>query len=292
LRGGLTRSVRIRDLLASMGLPVVVAIAYAAVRLGWLRMAGTSGFVPWPSISRYSLALVVLSCVGLVCAALRARARATAVFVGAIALQSTALYLLAVRSGADRPYMALKMFYLLLWPMTACAALAIAEAWSFARRRLRRGAIGSQPRSIELLFACVLVAGVGTAVARPLARSPRLLHPLRPAVSAPLYAAGRWARANLPPGCIEYLVGDDETAYWLHLAVLGNPRMVPRSGDDSTYEPKDALVRWLTPNGLPYAIADLPALPRDVRNDLDIVQRFGTAAVVRRRGPYACTESP
>ena len=47
-------------------------------------------------------------------------------------------------------------------------------------------------------------------------------------------------------------------------------------------------MRWLTPNGLPYAIADLPALPKDVREELDVIQPFGTAAVVRRRGASAC----
>ena len=83
-------------------------------------------------------------------------------------------------------------------------------------------------------------------------------------------------------------MSDDETAYWLHLAVLGNPRAGERTGNNATYEPTDALVRWLTPNGLPYAIADLPTLPRDVRNELDIVQQFGTAAVARRRGPSSC----
>ncbi|MGC4084890.1 MAG: hypothetical protein QM736_22945 [Vicinamibacterales bacterium] len=74
----------------------------------------------------------------------------------------------------------------------------------------------------------------------------------------------------------------------LHLAVLGNPRMSPRTGDNSTYEPRDAVVRWLTPNGLPYAIVDLPAVPRDVRDELQIVQQFGTAAVAKRRGMSAC----
>jgi hypothetical protein len=64
--------------------------------------------------------------------------------------------------------------------------------------------------------------------------------------------------------------------------------MSDRTGDNSTYEPRDAVVRWLTPNGLPYAIADLPALPRDVRDELDVVRRFDTAAVVRRRGPSVC----
>jgi len=48
----------------------------------------------------------------------------------------------------------------------------------------------------------------------------------------------------------------------------------------------------LTPNGLPYGTADLAALPRGVRDELDIVQRFGTAAIVKRRGPASCDDHP
>jgi hypothetical protein len=207
-------------------------------------------------------------------------------FTAALALQTAALFVVARRSGADRPYMALKMFYLLLWPMTVLAALAIAELWTAIGTRMPSRGRMTGLRDSQLAW--LLVGAVAVIVARPLVRSPARLHPGRPAVSLPLYEAGRWARANLPAACIEYLVGDDETAYWLHLAVLGNPRMTARSADNSTYEPRDAMVRWLSPGGLPYAIADLSSVPRDVRNDFDIVHPFGTAAVVRRRGTASC----
>jgi hypothetical protein len=50
-----------------------------------------------------------------------------------------------VRSGAPQPYMALKMFYLMLWPMAACATMAIGEGGSgYDRSALDRG--GRQPR--------------------------------------------------------------------------------------------------------------------------------------------------
>jgi hypothetical protein len=64
--------------------------------------------------------------------------------------------------------------------------------------------------------------------------------------------------------------------------------MSARTGDFDTYKLTPALIRWLTPGGLPYAIADLPALPRDVRDELDVLSSFGTAAVVKRRGPSTC----
>ena len=266
------------------------ALAYLAGRLGWLRLAGTGGSAPWPSIADYSWSLVALAAAGLATAVVRRKGRSTALFTGTVLMQAAVFYALARRNGAPQPYMALKMFYLLLWPMAACAVMAIAELWTaaaaWAERRSADGALRSaHARSAWLLLAATLVV-----VARPLVARPRRLHPLPPAVTLPLYQAGLWARANLPPGCVEYLVGDDETAYWLHLAVLGNPRMSDRTGDNSTYEPNDAVIRWLTPNGLPYGIADLSALSRDVRDELDIVQPFGTAAVVRRRGPSACPD--
>ncbi|HXI30920.1 MAG TPA: hypothetical protein VNG89_20925, partial [Vicinamibacterales bacterium] len=55
-----------------------------------------------------------------------------------------------------------------------------------------------------------------------------------------------------------------------------------------TFEPRKALVRWILPGGLPYAIADdLDALPRDIRGNVDVVAQFGRAAVVKRRGASA-----
>ena len=55
-------------------------------------------------------------------------------------------------------------------------------------------------------------------VARQAVRTPRA----SPVITEPLFQAGAWARTHVPPGCVEYLVAHDNTAYWLHLAVLGN----------------------------------------------------------------------
>ena len=82
----------------------------------------------------------------------------------------------------------------------------------------------------------------------------------------------------MPPACIDYLVIDGYTAYWLHLAVFGHPRASGRALNDDTFEPKKALDRWILPNGLPFAVADdFDALPRDIRTNVDIVARFGPA---------------
>jgi hypothetical protein len=285
LRTQLPVGTRLVHLVAGFAPLALFAGIYLVGRLGWLQLAGTGGAAPWPSLASYSWPLVVLAAIGVGMAAASPRARSTALFLGSVIVQAAVFYLLARRSGAPQPYMALKMFYLLLWPMAACATLAIGELWARAvpARLQRRGA--------ALLAVAFLTIALGMTAA-PLFRRPSVLHPLPPAVSLPLYEAGMWARVNVPPQCIEYLVGDDETAYWLHLAVLGNPRMSDRTGNNSTYEPSDAVLRWLTPGGLPFAIADLPALSRDVRQDLDIVQQFGTAAIVKRRGPASCTEQP
>jgi hypothetical protein len=289
LRSGLTLRARAAHLVAAFGLFGGFALVYLLPRLGWLQLAGTGGAAPWPSIDAYSWPLTALAVAGYVLCLRHRRGRATAIFVAALLAQTAAFYVLALRSGAPQPYMALKMFYLFLWPMVGCAIVAVGDAWAVGATLYR----SHQRRvALERVASWAMVAIAFVLAARPLWREPRLLHPRPPAISAPLYAAGGWARANLPPACIEYLVGDDETAYWLHLAVLGNPRVWDRTGDNATYEPTGAVIRWLTPGGLPYAIADLPALPRDVREELEIVRQFGPAAIVRRKGPSSCTDLP
>lgn len=260
----------------------LIALIYIAGRLGWLQLAGTGGSAPWPAVDAFGWPFIALACAGVVLSVWTTRGRASGLFVVAVLAQAGAFYVLARRAGAPQPYMTLKMVYLLLWPMAACAALAAGELW------VRVVPASLADRSSWRFGAALAVALAFVAVARPLAAKPARLHPLPPAVSLPLYEAGQWAHDHVPPGCVEYLVGDDETAYWLHLAVLGNPRMSDRTGDNSTYEPTDAILRWLTPGGLPYAIVDLPVIPRDVREELDIVQAFGTAAVAKRRGPASC----
>jgi hypothetical protein len=124
-------------------------------------------------------------------------------------------------------------------------------------------------------------------VGRGLIKEPRA----KPVVSQSMVLAGRWARENLPAACIDYLVQDDDSAYWLHLAVLGNARQTDRTRDAATFDPKAALIRWIQPAGLPFAITDnFDALPKDIRSSVDVVQRFGAAAVVKRRGTLICSE--
>jgi hypothetical protein len=107
-------------------------------------------------------------------------------------------------------------------------------------------------------------------------------------VSADLAAAGIWARAHLPVNCVDYLVGNGYTAYWLHLAVLGNRRISARTADDDTFDTQPSMARWLVPGSPRYAIANLRILPDEIRNDVIVLQQFGDVAVVERRVPSTC----
>jgi hypothetical protein len=122
-------------------------------------------------------------------------------------------------------------------------------------------------------------------VGRSLAAAPRP----KPVVSEPLVHAGHWARANVDPACVDYLVADGYSGYWLHLVVLGNARDAPRTRARDTFEPKSTLERWIASEGVPYAIAEnFEKLPRDIRENVDVLARFGPAAVIKRRGSAHC----
>jgi hypothetical protein len=277
VRGGISVRERIAQTVVGVGPIALAALAHAAGRAGAVVIAGTSGFVLRPSPEMFTWWLLVPGGVGLVLAAAQRRARVTTLIVAAIGLQAAALFVLATSRGADTPYLALKMCYLLPYPLAVAATLPIAMGWS---------RFGSSSRPA---LPWALVAMTGVLVLRPIVRAPRPA----PVISPPLVDAGRWARNHLPPGCVDYLVADDDTAYWLHLAVLGNRRVSPRTQDEETFEPKKAIVRWIMPEGLPYAIVeDVSALPKDIRTNVDVVSRFGAAAVIRRRGQATCVEGP
>src|SRR5262249_50871717 len=143
--------------------------------------------------------------------------RTVALFAGAILLQAGALYLFAHARGND-PYMARKMFYIFLYAQAVGVAVTVGSLWratgTAGRRSMRLRAVAWAIAVAALVF-----------VARPLAGAPKSLSVAKhPAASLELEEAGKWAREHVDPHCVEYLVGDDNTAYWLHLAVLGNPR--------------------------------------------------------------------
>jgi hypothetical protein len=275
LRESIAKRERVNALLIGAGPVAVVAAIYVAGRIQWLSIVRTTGGVTWPTPGATGWLFTVLALTGIVFAVRWRRARTTVLLVAAIAAQAAALFALAKRSPSDTPYMALKMMYLAVYPLAVCGAVALEEAVGRVRLQADRRSAWIAWLVAALLFAVVV---------RDLMRTPRDA----PVVSVPLYRAGEWARANVPPSFVEYLVGNPDTAYWLHLAVLGNPRASARTADVETFVEGRALVRWIEARGLPYAIADLTVVPRDVRDGSQVLVQFDTAAVLERNGAASC----
>ena len=244
---------------------IAVFLLHSWDRWGWMVIVRTSGAVLQPSVSSLGWFLPLIAAIGVICALSDRRARVTVVLLLVIALQALTLFIVAKAQGADTPYMAFKMFYLAIYPMAVLGALAMARL------------MGATPvaDSIGWVMAAALVA----AAARPALATPRAV----PAVSEDLYQAGKWMRANVGSSCADYLVSDPETAYWLHLAVLGNPRSSERTRELDRFDPRAAIAPWITSEGRNYAIADLRLLPDEVKSRIDIAAQFNSAAVIKRR---------
>jgi hypothetical protein len=257
-------------------IPIAIVTAiYASTRQVYgFHMVNAVGFAIWPTPRTLGWPFILLAAPGIAWAAFDRRARSAALVFAAIALQGAALVVTGRSTGAATPYLSLKMAYLAIYPLSVGAAVMIAHAW---RAPLRPAAVSR--------YAWLPVVIVSLAAARSLASAP----PVTPVITEPVWLAGDWARTHLAPACLDYLVEDGNTGYWLHLAVLGNPRAAGRALDEDTFDPKKAIVRWILPGGLPYAIAgNFEALPRDIRTNVDVLARFGPAAVVQRRGTSAC----
>jgi hypothetical protein len=253
--------------LAIVVIPLLaVVVVHSWDRWGWLTIVRTSGAVLSPSLESLGFQLPVLAVIGIAVAANDARARVTIVLLAITALQAVTLYALAKAQGADTPYMAFKMMYLAIYPLAVLAAYAVA--------RLSRGSRAHEPLG-WLIAAALLIA-----VVRPAVAAPREI----PIVDLDLNAAGQWVRSNDGAACTDYLVAEAETAYWLHLAVLGNPRSGGRMIEIDRYEPRAAIAPWITAEGRTYAIADLDLLPEEVRGRVQILRQFGKAAVIARPG--------
>ena len=283
-------STRLIDALAATAPILIVAWVFSMERPEMMRIAAVGGEAVSPTVQAYGWPFLVLSTVGILIATIGVVTtrtnRTLSIMTFAIGAQSAGLYV-AARSQANMPYMAMKMFYMLLYPQAIGVAVAMGGLLSVARRiapsRIAAEVFGRLAWVLPVLFL--------TVITRPLIGAPRSLRVgHHPATSNEIEAAGLWARDHLPQNCVEYLVPDVETAYWLHLAVMGNPRSGPRTADNATYQLTLTLVRWLSPGALPYAIADLPALPSGVRDELDVLASFGSAAVVKHRRSSSCNE--
>jgi hypothetical protein len=245
---------------------LAIFLVHSWDRWGWLVIVRTSGAVMHPSAETLGWALPVVATIGAIAAFSDARARLTIILLFVIALQSLTLFIIAKAQGADTPYMALKMVYLTIYPMAVLGALALSR-------------IGGRSRIADTVG--WMVAAMLLVAARPAFTAPRTV----PVIDLDLYSAGKMLRSQGITTCVDYLVSDAETAYWLHLAVLGNPRAAARMEEIDRYDPRAAMGPWITAEGRRFAIADLRLLPDEVRSRVDVTAQVGHAGVVSLRNP-------
>jgi hypothetical protein len=265
--------VRARALAAAIVIApmAVVAILHTSTHAAGAAIIGSSGAVTRPSFANIGVGFAALGAIGLVLGVRVAAARPVAVLFVAVMMQGLALGALDWRAGSTSFYMPLKMVYLAVLPCAVLGALALAVASATISSRV--------PRAHRVAALVPLVLAVLLARGRfPLKRQ-------HGPISEPSLAAGTWARGAIPPGCVDYFSRHWLTGYWLHLDVLGNPRLSDRMRAE-TFEMNDTVGKWIEGRGLPYAIVeDLAAVPRDARSDMITLQTFGPAAVVKNARP-------
>jgi hypothetical protein len=262
---------RVRTLLVSLAPVAVAAIVHAAGSARWAQLVRSSGAALTPSTSTLGWLFPVLALLGFPFAFTNRRVRSTLLMLAAIAAQGVVLYVMAKSIGAETPYMALKMMYLAVYPLAVLAAIAMGKGSEI---------VGGSARVV----AWVACAAVAVMTVRPMLAAQRPT----PVVSRDFYDAGQWVRAHVGTTCVDYLVEDSQTAYWLHLAVLGNPRASQRSAEVDRHNMRAAFARWIPAEGLPYAIADLTLLPDEIRSRVELVKQFGKAGVIKRPNGAAC----
>jgi hypothetical protein len=282
MRRDMSQRRKIAHLSLALGPIALIAIMHSIGRASWVGIVATSGAVLQPSPATLGSWVPLLAFVGLVSATGDWRCRTLLVFSAAVVAQAAALWVVAIASGADTPYMAIKMTYLAIYPAIAAATVALAKGWRLLAPLARPGSALAGAQARQIAWAAILVLGVLVTWDAGARRKTTAV------VSDHLWEAGQWARRHLPPSCVDYLVGNEFTAYWLHLAVLGNPRATERTADNNTFLTAPSMARWIVPGGPPYAIANLSILPSEIRREVDVLHQVGSAAVIKRRGADTC----
>ncbi len=257
---------RLRHLVIALAPLALVAGIHVAGRLGWALIVRTSGAVLQPSLAVVGWVFPLLAVIGLSWAITTRRATVTVALLLAIAVQAITLWFMSRSIGAETPYMAFKMGYLAIYPLAICGALALHAAVS-------RAALSVQSAAGWMIVTLMVIT-----IVRPAINAPQSV----PVVSVDLDNAGRWLRANVGAGCSDYLVSSADAAYWLHLAVLGNPRSSARTAEIDRYDSRAAIGRWVAGLGRGHAVVDLGLLPREIRRRVEVMAEFGSAAVIRR----------
>ncbi len=118
------RGAHLRQLALALVPIAAIAAVHAAGRLGAASaIAGASGFalIPTPEVTGW--VFPIAGVVGTLAAMSDRRARTVPLLLGAIALQAAALVAVARASNAEAPYLALKMFYLAIYPLAVAGAV-------------------------------------------------------------------------------------------------------------------------------------------------------------------------
>jgi hypothetical protein len=256
---------------------VLVAAVHVGTHPGAAGILTSSGTVTSPSIAVFGAAFLVFAAAGAVMAAWRKDVAVVLVFLAGVLAQAGALWWLSRTFGAGSSYMPFKMMYLAV-PVAAvlgCHALSRAADWIAIR----------MPR-VRWTAACVpvVVAGLLLPGRIPIARQ-------HGSITESALVAGLWARDHVPTACVDYFSSYWLTGYWLHLDVLGNPRLSDRMRAES-FDFPDSVGKWIEGRGLPWAfVEDFDAIPRDARVEMEPVYRSGRAAIVRNRRPAPCTDA-
>ena len=194
-----------------------------------------------------------------------------AVLLAVTALQSLALAALDWRAGSTSFYLPLKMVYLAVLPCAVLGAVALAAASATIASRLP--VLRRVVPLVPLVAALLLARGRApvTAAARSADRA--------------VTGGGPVGARDRAAGCVDYFSRHWLTGYWLHLDVLGNPRLSDRMRAE-TFDFPDVVGKWIQGKGLPYAIVeDLAAVPRDARVDMRVLREFPPPPSSRTRGP-------
>ena len=233
-----------------------------------------AGAVTPPSVAAFGAGFLAVALVGTCLAFGDRRALLVVVMLAATLLQAFALAALSVRAGSGSFYLAFKMMYLAILPAAVLGALALARAAGFIATRLPRARLAA--------------AWLPLAVAVLMVRGHVPVRRVHGSLSLPARDVALWARDRVPPACIDYFSAYWLTGYWLHLDVLGNPRLSDRMRQE-TFDFPDAAAKWIEGRGLPFAIVeDMTAIPREVRADMVPLQQSGTFVLVRNLRPAAC----
>jgi hypothetical protein len=256
----------------------LVAMSYALDHVTAARgVLAAGGSVLHPSFANYGWPLLALMLIGIAAAFHNRRTLPIFLVAGTTVAQTAVLWVSAMMRVTSY-YHAYKMFYFLLYLIVLFAALGLDA--------LLRSIEQWRPATRWAALAMLLPVGVATlAVQRGLP-----LHVFS-AVTEPVYQAGLWTKAHLPNGCVDYMVDHWVTAYWLHVAILGNARATPRTDAITNNLPgRDALAEhWAHRTGLPYAIVgDLREIPPKIRSSLRILYESRSAAVVDRQSESTC----